>query len=91
MWTHCPIVLDEPVKIFGFEIEDFALVSCVPLLASLVWDAPGSFGCAAALAAVLYFSKRGRPAGDVFHTLHSLELLRLPGILGPRTHVYSPW
>jgi hypothetical protein len=91
MWIACPRILDMPVTIFGLDIDDFALVSVTPLLASLVWDAPGSFGCAAALAAVLYFSKRNRPAGDVFHTLHSLELLRLPGILGPRPHIYSPW
>jgi hypothetical protein len=91
MWTPCPQILDAPVTIFGVTPEDFAVISVTPLLASLLFDAPGSFGCAALVAAALYLSKRGRSAGDVFQTLHALELLKLPGLLSPRPRTWSPW
>jgi len=91
MWTHCPQVLDEPVKIFGLDVEDFGLVAATPLLACVVLDAVASFGCAAVLGAVLYLSKRGRPPGALLHSLHALEITRLPGLLRPRRQRYSAW
>jgi hypothetical protein len=91
MWTNCPVVLDEPVKIFGLEPEDFALVGVAPLLASLVLDALGSFGCGAAVGLAFYCAKRGKPPGALLHGLHRLELTRLPGLCSPRRQRYSPW
>ena len=91
MWTPCPTVLDEPVKILGLEPDDFGLVAATPLLACLFVDAVVSFTCAAVLGAVLYLSKRGRPPGALLHALHGLELTRLPGVLRPRVQRYSPW
>ena len=44
MWTPCPMVLDEPVKILGLEPDDFAVVAATPLLLSLLVDAVASFG-----------------------------------------------
>jgi len=85
------MVLDEPVKIFGLEPEDFGLVTATPLLACLFFDAVASFGCAALLGAVLYLSKRGRPPGALLHSLHGLELTRLPGLLRPTPQRYSAW
>jgi hypothetical protein len=91
MWTECPVVLDEPVKIFGIEPEDFALVAITPILGSLVFDALGSFACGASLGLGMYFAKRGKPPGFLLHLLHRLELARLPGICAPRRQRYSPW
>ncbi len=91
MWTDCPVVLDEPVKICGLEPEDFALVGVTPLLASLVLDALGSFGCGAAVGLAFYFAKRGKPPGALLHALHRLELTRLPGLFSPRRQRYSAW
>jgi hypothetical protein len=91
MWQECPKVLDEPVKILGMEVEDFATVAVSPLFLSLVCDAMLSFALAAALGVGLYLSKRGRTQGALWHTLHALELLKLPGVLGPQEKGYSPW
>jgi len=91
MWTDCPVVLDEPVKICGLEPEDFALVGVTPLLASLVLDALGSFGCGAAVGLAFYFAKRGKPPGALLHALHRFELTRLPGLLRPTQQRYSAW
>ncbi len=91
MWTPCPMVLDEPVKIFGLEPEDFGVVAATPLLACLFVDAGASFGCAAMLGAALYLSKRGRPPGALLHSLHGLEMTRLPGLLRPTRQRYSAW
>jgi len=91
MWTPCPMVLDEPVKIFGLEPEDFGLVTVTPLLAGVVLDALASFGCAAVLGTVLYLCKRGKPPGALLHALHGLELTRVPGLLGPKRQRYSAW
>ena len=41
------------------------------------------------LGAVLYLSKRGRPPGALLHSLHGLELTRLPGLLRPTPQRYS--
>jgi len=60
------------VKIFGLEPEDFGLVGVTPLLASLVLDALGSFGCGAAVGLAFYVAKRGKPPGALFHALHRL-------------------
>jgi hypothetical protein len=91
MWAECPRVLDVPVKILGFEIEDFAAVAVSPLFLSFACDAMLSFALAGALGAAVYLSKRGRPQGALLHTLHALELLKLPGVLGPREKRYSAW
>jgi hypothetical protein len=91
MWTPCPNVLDEPVKVLGLEIEDFGMVAASPLVLGFVFDALASFGLAFLLGVALYLSKRGRPPGAVLHTLHGLELTRLPGILGPQRQRYSAW
>jgi hypothetical protein len=91
MWTPCPNVLDETVKVLGLEIEDFGMVAASPLVLGFVFDAVASFGLAFLLGVALYLSKRGRPPGAVLHTLHGLELTRLPGILGPRWQRYSAW
>jgi hypothetical protein len=91
MWTPCPIVLDEPVKICGLEPEDFGLVLTTPLFISLLCDVLVSFGCGLAVGAALYLTKRGKPPGALLHGLHRLELTRLPGILPPTEHAYSPW
>jgi hypothetical protein len=91
MWTPCPVILDEPVKILGLEPEDVAVVGAVTLLASLGLDAIPSFACGLGLGAALYFAKRNRPPGALLHRLHALELTKLPGILGLRLQRYSPW
>ncbi len=91
MWTDCPQVLDEPVKILGLEPEDFAVVAITPVFLALLCDALTSFGGTALVGAALYFAKRGRPPGALFHTLHALELTRLPGVLGPKRQCYSAW
>ena len=91
MWTRCPVALDATVKICGLELEDFALVAVVPLLASTVLGAVASFGCGACLGAVLSLSKRGKAPGALLHRLHALELTRLPGLLGPKRQRYSAW
>ena len=91
MWTPCPMVLDEPVKILGLEPEDFAVVAATPLLLSLLVDAVASFGGAVLLGAAVYLAKRGRPPGALLHALHALELTRLPGLLSPRRQRYSAW
>ena len=91
MWTPCPLVLDEPVKIFGLEPDDFAIVAGLPLVLAFFFDALASFGLTALLGAALYFAKRGRPPGALLHTLHGLELTHMPGILGPKPQRYSAW
>ena len=91
MWTPCPKVLDEPVKVLGLEIDDFAMVAASPLVLGFVFDALASFGLAFLLGVALYLSKRGRPPGALLHTLHGWEVTRLPGILGPRRRRYSAW
>jgi len=85
------MVLDEPVKIFGLEPEDFAVVAAMPLVLAFLFDALVSFGLAGILGGALYFAKRGRPPGALLHTLHSLELTRIPGLLGPKRQRYSAW
>jgi hypothetical protein len=91
MWTPCPLVLDEPVKVVGLEIEDFAMVAVSPLCLAFIFDALMSFALAALFGVALYCSKRGRPPGALLHTLHGWEVTRLPGILGPRRRRYSAW
>jgi len=91
MWTPCPQVLDEPVKIFGLEIEDFTAVALTPMLAGLFLESWQSFACAGVLGVGLYRSKRGRAPGALLHRAHQWELVRLPGILSPRPTTYSPW
>jgi len=91
MWTPCPLVLDEPVKVLGLEIEDLAMVAASPLFVGFLCDALASFGLAFLFGVALYLSKRGRPPGALLHTLHEWELTRLPGILGPKPQRYSAW
>jgi hypothetical protein len=91
MWTPCPMVLDEPVKILGLEPEDFAIVAVTPLLLSLVVDAVASFGGALLLGGAVHLAKRGRPPGALLHALHGVELTRVPGLLGPTWQRYSAW
>ena len=92
MWIPCPRVLDALVKILGLEIEDLAAVAAVPLLlVPFDLDALPCFAVAGALGMALYLAKRGKPPGALLHTLHRLELLKLPGILSPRPRRYSPW
>ena len=91
MWTPCPVMLDEPVTIVGLELEDFGLVAVTPLLACLFVDAVTSFCCAGALGAGISLAKRGKPPGALLHTLHGLELTRLPGLLRPTRQRYSAW
>ena len=45
----------------------------------------------AAVAAGLWAAKRGQAPGALIHTLHHLELLRIPGVLRPKVQAYSPW
>ncbi len=91
MWTPCPMVLDEPVKILGLEPEDFTVVAALPLVLAFFFDALASFGLTFLLGAMLYFAKRGKPPGALLHTLHALELTRIPGLLGPKRQRYSAW
>jgi hypothetical protein len=91
MWTPCPQVLDEPVKILGVELEDFVLIATFPLCLSLFLDTVPCFVGTALLAYGLYRAKRGRPPGALLHWLHAMELVRLPGVLSPRPQRYSPW
>jgi hypothetical protein len=91
MWEDCPRVLEQPVKILGLEIEDFALVGLTPFVAGIWLDAGAAFLATAVVGLTFYFAKRGKPAGHVQHVLHRLELIRMPGILGPKERCYSPW
>jgi hypothetical protein len=91
MWTPCPMVLDEPVTMLGLEPEDVGLVAALPLLLGLVLDTLPCFAATGALGLALYLMKRGKPPGALLHTLHGLELTRLPGLLSPRRQRYSPW
>ena len=83
MWRPCPVVLDEPVTIFGMELEDFGLMAVTPLFLSWFLDTIPSFAGGFLLGAALYVAKRGRPPGALLHTLHGIEITRLPGVLSP--------
>src|SRR5205807_2093275 len=62
MWTPCPMVLDEPVKILGLEPDDFAVVAATPLLLSLLVDAVASFGGALLLVSIgAWYALHGLP------------------------------
>ena len=91
MWTPCPVVLDEPVTVLGLELEDLGLTAFTLLVASLALSAIASLACAAAVGLFLYRMKRGKAPGALLHTLHQLELMRLPGVLSPRPQRYGPW
>jgi hypothetical protein len=91
MWTTCPVVLDEPVTIVGLELEDLGLTALTLLLASLALTAILSLACAVAVGLFLSRMKRGKAPGALLHTLHQLELMRLPGVLSPRPQRYGPW
>jgi hypothetical protein len=91
MWTKSPQVLDEPAKILGLELDDFSMATVVPLFLALFFDALPSFAGGFLLGLTLYFAKRGKAPGAMLHTLHRLELIHLPGILGPKRQRYSPW
>ena len=91
MWTPCPVVLDEPVTVLGLELEDLGLTAFTLLVASLALSAIASLACAAAVGLFLYRMKRGKAPGALLHTLHQLELMRLPGVLSPRSQRYGPW
>lgn len=91
MWTPCPQTLDEPVKVFGLEPEDFAVMLAVPAAASLAIDVLLSCGCGVLVGLVMYFGKRGRPPGALLHMLHDYGIVQLPGILPATEQTYSPW
>jgi hypothetical protein len=93
MWVNSPRVLDQPVKILGLEVEDLVVAAAVPLLLGIPFDldALPCFAVAGTLGLALYLAKRGKPPGALLHTLHRLELLKLPGILSPRPRNYGPW
>ncbi len=92
MWTPCPRALDSTVKFLGLEFPmDYGAVVATFLGLSVFVSTPKSFSIAVALGLGLYFAKRGKPPGALLHTLHSLELWRLGGVLPPTTQVYSPW
>ncbi len=91
MWTPCPTLLDEPARICGLEVGDFFVLLALPVLLAPVLDTWQCFAAGALAAGSFWYAKRGKPPGALFHSLHGLELLRWPGVLGPRPTVYSPW
>src|SRR5262245_38560723 len=93
MWTACPRVLDEEVKIFGLEKEDFVAVVVATLLSGVFLASWQSFLCGGLVGGGLCRSKRGRAPGALLHWLHRYELLplTLSGVLSPRTTTSRPW
>ena len=92
MWMSSPVVLDEPIKIYVFELDDVGVVTGVFLLANRMADGILTAFLAMSLAgAGLYLIKRGKPRGALLHLLHRLELMRLPGLMAPRRKRYDPW
>jgi hypothetical protein len=91
MWTRCPLVLDAPVKVLGLETDDCALILVSPIVTGLFVSTWASILWGAGIGVGLYRVKRGKPPGTVLHWLHRMELVRLPGVLGPKPQRYSPW
>ena len=91
MWTDCPTVLDDPVKVVGLDLLDVGLVAFAPLVLSCGVSTGWCFAGAGLLGAALYFVKRGKPPGALAHALHTLEFIKLPGILSPHRQTYTPW
>lgn len=91
LWTPCPQVLDEPVTILGLELDDVGLVAFSLVLTSVFCSGIWALAVASAVGWALWKGKRGRPAGDLLHRAHAYELVRLPGVLGPRRRYYGIW
>lgn len=102
MWRVCRSKFDAPITKFGFDLFDAALLLAIPLVgnACLRFVLPDSMrskipfltvAVMLGLAAILYYGKKGKPPGAILHWLHTMEFLRLPGILGPRPQRYGRW
>lgn len=96
MWTPCTPILDEPVMILYWEFRDFQLIFMSPFLLSWVIGPWLGFGSAFVVAWWMYHIKRGKPAGALWHLLHSWEWfilpgMTLPGVLPPTPQRYGIW
>ena len=91
MWVESVTELDKPIFIMGFEVEDFAVGSCVLVMCNFIFET--FLPVLAVSTAVMYFVKRikkGKPPGFIVHLAHSLDLIRIPGVLSAHRHEFSP-
>lgn len=90
LWIPCPLVLDEPVKLGPYELDDLCLImASLPVLALFVetmYCILGMLGLACAIALI----KRGRSVGAILHGLHDWGL-PLPNCVPAQEITYGPW
>jgi type IV conjugative transfer system protein TraL len=91
LWSACTNVIDEPLKIFFWELEDFQIIWTLPFVLNFVTGGALALGIAVVVAVLVYRLKRGKPSGALWHALHWLQLVPQAGLLPPYTRRYSPW
>ena len=90
MWTPCTTVLDEPIKVFFWDLEDFQVLGFAPFPALFLVGPYLAFGGAVVAGIVVYHVKKGKPSGALRHLLHWLDLWRIPGVLPAHPLRYAP-
>lgn len=85
--SKVPRSLEKKARLFGFELSDLLLVFLYLALSNLIFGQTKLkpllvWGGTVAIAAVLYFVKRGKPDG---YLQHYGEFMTAPSVLSPAT------
>jgi len=85
MWTPGSPVLDEPITKFGFALEDWCILVVVLIggffvLPTSILGRVAALGLTVVAGVGVYFGKRGKPPGAIFHWLHIKVWPWLPGV-----------
>ena len=84
-------VLDEPIKVFFWELEDFQAIAFTPFPALFFVGPFVAFGSAIVAGIVVYYVKKGKPSGALRHLAHWLGLWPIAGVLPAYPQRYAPY